>query len=227
MRRYLLILTRVTSYYFPVKFYMIFILSGFRGSFRRYLYSEKPDKMEFNPNNNYKPQIGTEFILIFNFNGNEDEQCGANFRIMDESTAIYMLSFRVNIKNHSKRKLVQNSELPGGWNTNEILTAIPDLETINEMIVDIAPEEYYKLTWNGKRMSEKYPVYLKRLQNYKKLSLKTVGNCLTFDLDKSYILDTRLGKTPARRDVMHSYSVISITSCPFTTEDAYSIRPLF
>ena len=178
--------------YFPkitALFKITFFLSGLRQSFKSCLAGEESFRMNFYPRYNYKPQIGSEFVFSINFDGKENEPCAASFNI-EGSEIMYHVIFRINSVNQY-RVIAQNSITNGGWG-NEVGAPMPNLLDVNEVVVEIAPEGYYKLTWNGVQMSTKYPLQSERFPNFKRLFLNYEGSCFTVDLEKSYIRDTQL-----------------------------------
>ena len=145
--------------------------------------------MHFFPRQDYKPQIGSEFVFSINFDEIENEPCATTFNIMD-TEQMYHLNFRINSVNE-RRRIVQNSDRNENWG-DEVNSAMPNILLVNEVFVEIAPENYYKLTWNGEEISTRFPVDLERIPNFKYLSLRYEGSCFTIDLEKSHIRDTQL-----------------------------------
>ena len=139
-----------------------------------------------------KPGIGTQFFLSLIYNGREEDGCSAQFNIMDSNDEkIYYLLFRVSVPGKKKRTIIQNSKINGKWvgaeNSN-----MPYPENVNEVFVEITPEKYYKVTWNGEVIMEQFPASIERMETFQKLVLRQGSSCLIYDLGRSYIRDIQL-----------------------------------
>ena len=104
---------------------------------------------------------------------------------MDTSNSyIYHLDFRV-----KKGMILQNEMRNGDWTNESVRTNLPNLNSVNVVIVVVTPGKYYDVIINEKSLQTQYPVDLDRLKLFHRLSINgNTNSCFSIDQDNSFMV---------------------------------------
>ena len=125
--------------------------------------------------------IATTFYIRAMFTGNYETGCGLTFKILDTSI-IYRLHLNVD---GNDKKVVQTSFWDGKWAPMK-LAELPDLLRQNDIVV-LVTNKHFEVTINDIMITRKFPIDLKRLDNYRGAKINYSGKCIRADLKNSYM----------------------------------------
>lgn len=128
----------------------------------------------------------TTFHLKFFFTGEYEEGCELSFSILD-TEEMFTLELKFNDLYCYDKAIFQNSRQNGKWNISKRDVVMPDIGTVNGILVRVT-DTHFKVAINNVELVPTVEVDIERLIKFRGIKISRLGSCTKVDLENSRIM---------------------------------------